>query len=45
MQKLGKAFELKSFHDLILKQGSVPLGVLREAVTQWQEPTLAKAGE
>ena len=45
MQKLGKAFDLKAFHDLILKQGSVPLGVLRDSVSDWQNQVLDSAGK
>jgi len=44
-QKLGKAFDIKAFHDLILKQGSVTLVVLRDAVRVWQQSVLDGAGQ
>jgi uncharacterized protein (DUF885 family) len=31
-KKLGKAFDIKKFHEDVLKNGSVPLSVLREVV-------------
>ena len=32
---LGERFDLKAFHDHVLRQGSVPLPVLREQVQAW----------
>ena len=34
-QALGAAFNIKEFHDLVLEDGTVPLGLLREKVTAW----------
>lgn len=33
--KLGAAFDVREFHDTILKNGTVPLGVLREEVEHY----------
>ena len=35
--KLGEAFDLKAFHDRVLKNGAVPLRLLREDVTTWAQ--------
>jgi uncharacterized protein (DUF885 family) len=32
---LGSRFDIKSFHDVVLGNGSLPLGVLDEVVTGW----------
>ena len=34
-QELGDAFQLKEFHNVILRNGSVPLVLLEEQVNQW----------
>jgi uncharacterized protein (DUF885 family) len=34
-QELGKAFNIKAFHDEVLKYGSVTLPMLREIVDRW----------
>lgn len=36
-QALGNAFEIKTFHDLVLEDGTVPLAMLREKVKGWIE--------
>jgi uncharacterized protein (DUF885 family) len=33
--KLGNKFDIKEFHDVVLKNGAVPLNVLEKMVTQW----------
>lgn len=33
--KLGKQFDLRDFHDVVLRNGSVPLAVLSEQVSHW----------
>jgi uncharacterized protein (DUF885 family) len=35
MKKQGAKFDIKAFHDVVLKTGSVPLEVLSEAVVAW----------
>ncbi len=32
---LGEAFDLKQFHEVVLMNGGMPLGVLRETVRDW----------
>ena len=34
-QELGDAFQLKEFHNVVLKNGSIPLVLLEEQVNQW----------
>ena len=34
-QELGKKFDLRKFHDLVLRTGAVPLEVLAEQVKDW----------
>jgi uncharacterized protein (DUF885 family) len=34
-QKLGARFDIKSFHDVILRDGSVTLPMLQDAVARW----------
>lgn len=39
-RQLGARFDLRAFHDVLLEDGSVPLGFLREAVERWIEARL-----
>ena len=34
-RELGDKFTLKGFHDVVLKNGSVPLDVLGEVIDRW----------
>lgn len=34
-EKLGASFDLKAFHDVVLKQGAMPLTVLETVVRDW----------
>jgi uncharacterized protein (DUF885 family) len=34
-QELGAKFSLPAFHDVVLRNGSVPLDVLGEVVERW----------
>jgi uncharacterized protein (DUF885 family) len=34
-QKLGPRFDIKTFHDIALEDGSLPLWVLREKIERW----------
>ncbi len=36
-KELGDKFDIKSFHDTVLKQGSVPLPVLEQQIKAWIE--------
>ena len=36
-KELGGKFDIKSFHDVVLRQGSVPLPVLEQQVKAWIE--------
>jgi uncharacterized protein (DUF885 family) len=41
-RKLGDAFELPAFHDVVLAGGAVPIAVLRERVDAWLAGDAAK---
>ncbi|HSB33032.1 MAG TPA: DUF885 domain-containing protein, partial [Nitrospirota bacterium] len=46
-EKLGQSFDLRDFHDAVLANGSVPLGILDRLVTEWierQSPEVGKQG-
>jgi uncharacterized protein (DUF885 family) len=42
-QELGSKFDLAAFHDAVLGQGSVPLEVLEQQITDWIAAEKAKS--
>jgi uncharacterized protein (DUF885 family) len=40
--KLGDQFDLKDFHNVVLKNGAVPLAILEELIDHYINMTLAK---
>ncbi len=34
-QKLGKSFDVRTFHDKVLENGAIPLSVLEELIDRW----------
>ena len=34
-QRLGKRFDIRAFHDRVLEDGSIPLGLLRSNIERW----------
>lgn len=42
-QALGNSFELKDFHNVVLKNGAVPLDILEEIIDAYIEETLANS--
>jgi uncharacterized protein (DUF885 family) len=36
-RKLGDRFDIRAFHDTVLREGSLPLAVLADVVTDWME--------
>ena len=43
--RLGAAFDIRRFHDAVLRNGALPLPLLREEVTAWMEGEVATAGK
>jgi len=46
-QRLGKRFDIREFHDHVLQDGSIPLGLLRSNIERWlaEAPATAAAAE
>jgi uncharacterized protein (DUF885 family) len=42
--RLGKGFDIREFHDRVLEQGSIPLGLLRYRIEAWLDPDLRRQG-
>lgn len=43
-ERLGAAFDLRQFHDVVLRAGSLPLSALAEAVARWVDGQAHVAG-
>ncbi|GIX17231.1 MAG: hypothetical protein KatS3mg119_1417 [Rhodothalassiaceae bacterium] len=43
-QALGERFDIKAFHDVVLKAGAVPMSVLEQRVDAWIRTEQAKTG-
>ena len=44
MDRLGPRFDLRKFHDVVLTNGSLPLGLLAQVVDEWIDSELRAAG-
>jgi uncharacterized protein (DUF885 family) len=42
-RELGAAFDIREFHDQVLRYGDIPLGALREVVQRWIRETLRRS--
>ncbi|MGD8626608.1 MAG: DUF885 domain-containing protein, partial [Anaerolineae bacterium] len=42
MGRLGEAFDVKAFHEVLLGQGAMPLAILEQVVEDWIEVTLGQ---
>jgi uncharacterized protein (DUF885 family) len=42
--QLGKRFDLRAFHDVVLGSGAVPLGMLEETVRDWVKQASSEVG-
>jgi uncharacterized protein (DUF885 family) len=42
--RLGGRFDLRAFHDTVLENGALPLGILEERVEAWMEAVAAASG-
>lgn len=38
-EELGERFDIKQFHNVILKNGALPLDILEEVVERWIRET------
>ena len=39
-ERLGDAYDIREFHDVILREGALPLAVLEEQIDAYVERTL-----
>jgi uncharacterized protein (DUF885 family) len=44
-RELGQRFDLRSFHDEVLGQGALPMGVLEARINAWVKDQKTRAGE
>ena len=42
MEQLGDAFDIKEFHNVVLGNGIMPIGILEDAVNDWIEAKLSE---
>jgi uncharacterized protein (DUF885 family) len=42
--ELGKRFDVRAFHDVVLGSGAVPLGMLEINVREWIERSKSEVG-
>ncbi len=43
-QRLGRSFDLRQFHDAVLRNGALPLDLMEREVEAWLETAAAQAG-
>lgn len=43
-QRLGERFDLREFHDVILRNGALPLSILEEEARSWMDSAAAASG-
>ncbi|MGV6853098.1 MAG: DUF885 domain-containing protein [bacterium] len=43
-QRLGDKFDIREFHDVILKNGMIPLGLMEQQVDSWVEQSILGEG-
>ena len=41
---LGEAFDIRAFHNVVLRNGAMPLSLLERQVDAWIETRLAESG-
>ena len=44
-KRLGDRFDIKAFHDVVLRNGAMPLAILRRVVDDWVQDVEARADD